>query len=535
MGQENENVSGPDLTLGIAEDSLNDGDILLGHVGDKTVLLSKIDGEFYAIGGKCSHYGAPLIEGIVTGDIIHCPWHHSSFSLKTGEAHRTPALTPVSCWNVERKEGKILVTGKKTASTKNLSDTDHKTFLIVGGGAAGIAATVQLRREGFQGHIHLLSEDESAPYDRPNLSKDYLAGNAQESWIPLFNPDFFQRKNIQLELGVKVMKLDGHRKHVFLADGRTLKFDACLLATGGQPAKPHIPGVEKGHVFTLRSLKDCRSIIDRTSWAQKVAIIGAGFIGMEVAASLRERNMEVHVIAPEGLPMLRTFGVHIGSFLKRLHEEHGVIFHLGHDVREIRDRSVLLDDLTTVPCDFVVLGTGIIPNTLLAEQAGIKTNHGILVNEYLETSIPGVFAAGDVARWPDPRAQEHIRVEHWEHAERQGQIAAMNMLGLNVKYDEVPFFWSQQYDVILSYVGHAEAFDRMECYGDLHSKDFAVSFYEDERIAAVATVGRDKESLLVEDALEHFDNNKVKDILENFAKYVADKPHVSTNFFEPSP
>lgn len=528
-------LTGPDFSKGVSIEIVAEGESLLGHVGDKAVLLSKIEDEFYAVGGHCTHYGGPLNEGLIVGENVHCPWHHAVFSLKTGEALKAPALTPISCWSIEIREEKIFVTGRKKIEAEPRVGTENKQFIIIGGGAAGTAAAVMLRRKGFLGGIQIVSEDEALPYDRTNLSKDYLAGNAQEEWIPLWGREFYRKHNIGLDLGMKVMKIDGRRKHLFLADGRTLKFDACLLATGGTPIKLNIPGINQEHVFTLRSLKDCRRIIDRTSWAQKVVIIGAGFIGLEAAASLRARNLEVHVIAPEEMPLMKVVGVHVGSYLKKLHEKNGVHFHLGHGVKEIRARSVVLDDKTAIDCDFVIVGAGIRPNTLLAEQAGCKVDRGVLVDEFLETSVPGIFAAGDIARWPDPHSKRQLRVEHWEVAERQGQTAALNMLGETVKFQEVPFFWTQHYDISLGYVGNGEAFDRMEVFGDMEKNDFAVAFYDDDRVAALLTVGRDRESLVIEDAIAHFDNKKVQEILIDHERRLHSKASPVPNYFEPSP
>ncbi|WP_413944411.1 FAD-dependent oxidoreductase [Bdellovibrio sp. HCB-162] len=509
-------TSGPDFSKGISEESLKDGESLLGHVGEEPVLLVRQEGQFYAVGAKCSHYGGPLNEGLIVGDTVHCPWHHACFDLKTGEVLKAPALNPIAAWHVEVRDEKIFVVDKKAPVVKPRENTASQKFVIVGGGAAGAAAAVMLRRHGFQGTIQLISEDKSLPYDRPNLSKDFLAGNAPEDWLPLYSEEFYKENKIHVELKVRVEKIDPHRQTLLLSNSKTLKYDRCLIATGGSPVIPPIPGVEKDHVYMLRSLVDCRRIIARTSWASKVVLVGAGFIGLEVAASLRMRNMEVHVIAPEEMPLLKAVGVHVGSFLKKLHEKHGVHFHLGHTVKEIRDRSVVLDEGQTIPCDFVIVGTGIKPNTALAEKAGCKIDHGVLVNEYLETSVPGIFAAGDIARWPDPRSQRPIRVEHWEVAERQGQIAALNMLGDRVRFQDVPFFWTQHYDVTLNYVGFSDRFDRMDVMGDMDKENFAVAYYEDQRIASFLTVGRDKENLLVEEGLAHLDDDKVHEIIRKF-------------------
>lgn len=511
-------VSGPDFSKGVSEDLLKDGESLLGHVGVEPILLVRQDGEYFAVGAKCSHYGGPLHEGLIVGETVHCPWHHACFDLRTGEALKAPALNPISAWYTEVKDQHVFVVEKKAPVVESREGTASERFVIIGGGAAGTSAAVSLRRHGFQGSITMISEDKALPYDRPTLSKDFMAGNAPEEWIPLYSEEFYRDNKISLELGVTAEKVDAHRCSVFLSNGKTLRYDRCLLATGGEPIKPKIPGVDKGHVYLLRTLQDCRRIIARTSWASRVVVVGAGFIGLEAAASLRLRNMEVHVVAPEEMPLMRVVGVHVGSHLKKLHEHHGVHFHLGHTVKEIRDRSVVLDDGKSIDCDFVVMGTGIRPNTLLAEQAGCWVENGILVNEYLETSVPGIFAAGDIARWPDPHSQRAIRVEHWEVAERQGQVAALNMMGDQIRFQEVPFFWTQHYDLTLGYVGYSDRFDRMEVLGDMEHESFAVAYYEDQRIAAFLTVGRDQESLRIEEAWVHFDDKKVHEIVREYER-----------------
>ncbi|WP_373999331.1 FAD-dependent oxidoreductase [Bdellovibrio bacteriovorus] len=527
-------VSGPDFSKGVSEEILKDDESLLGHIGDEPVLLVRHEGDYFAVGAKCSHYGGPLEAGIVTGDKVMCPWHHSCFDLRTGEALKAPALSPIPAWHVEVRDNKVYVTDKKNPVVAPRKGTETQQYVIVGAGAAGTAAAVMLRRKGFLGSITLIGEDKELPYDRPNLSKDFLAGNAPEEWIPLFTEDFYKQNRIRLELGVKVEKIDSHRNSVFISNGKSLKFDRCLIATGGTPRKPRIPGIDKGHVYLLRTLKDSRRIIARTSWASRVVIIGAGFIGLEVAASLRLRGMEVHVVAPEEMPLMNVVGVHVGSYLKKLHEQHGVKFHLGHGIKEIRDRSVVLDNKQSIDADFVVVGAGIQPNTELAEQAGCFTDNGILVNEYLETSMPGIFAAGDIARWPDPRSQRPIRVEHWEVAERQGQVAALNMMGDKVRFQDVPFFWTTHYGLTLCYIGHSERFDRMDVLGDMEQVDFAVAYYEDQRIAALLTVGRDQENLKVEEALSHLDDEKVHEILAEY-EHRFERIQSSSGFMEPSP
>lgn len=502
---EAQELHGPDFTKGILLSEIADGAMLLGHALGEAVLVARYGAEFFAIGAACTHYGGPLAEGLLVGDTVRCPWHHACFSLRTGEALRAPALNPVSRWRVEQDDGRLYVREKLAIVAPPLRPAESgapRSVVILGGGAAGNAAAETLRNEGYSGRITMLSADESVPYDRPNLSKDYLAGNAPEDWIPLRSADFYREHGIDLKLGVPAVAIDVRKRQVELADGSQHAYDALLLATGADPVRLTIPGADRSHVHYLRSLADSRAIVAKASAAKRAVVIGASFIGLEVAASLRARNIEVHVVAPETRPMERIMGADVGNLVRSLHEEHGVVFHLGTTVTAIDERSVTLASGETIQADLVVVGIGVRPVTSLAERAGLASDRGILVNEYLETSVSGIFAAGDIARWPDPLTGQMIRVEHWVVAERQGQAAARNILGRRERFDAVPFFWSQHYDVTISYVGHSETWDRTHIDGDIAARDCTVTYYRGDRKQAVLTIQRDLESLRAELAFE---------------------------------
>jgi 3-phenylpropionate/trans-cinnamate dioxygenase ferredoxin reductase subunit len=341
----------------------------------------------------------------------------------------------------------------------------------------------------------MFSADETGPVDRPNLSKDYLAGEAQESWIPLRSANFYKKHEIDLVLNARVAAIDPATKTVRLGDGASHSFDRLLLAMGADPVHLNMPGADRIHY--LRSLDDSRAIIKAAEKAKRAVVIGASFIGLEVAAALRHRGLEVHVVGPEARPLEKVLGPEIGDFIRGLHESHGVIFHLGTSATKIDDAGVTLGTGVTLPADLIVAGVGVRPAVGLAEQARLKIDRGISVNEYLETSVPGIFAAGDLARWPDPLIGQNIRVEHWVVAERQGQVAARNMLGRHQRYAGVPFFWSQHYDIFIRYVGHAEKWDRIDVDGDLAAADCEVTYFSDGgRKLAVVTIGRDKAALV---------------------------------------
>ena len=376
-------------------------------------------------------------------------------------------------------------------------------IVIVGGGAAGFAAAEMLRRREFRGSIVMLSSDAAAPVDRPNLSKDYLAGNAPEDWMPLRPASFYSETGIELRLDTGVTGIDTKARHVVTTGGGKVDYDRLLLATGAEPVRLPISGADQKHVHTLRSLADCRAIIDAAKETRRALVIGASFIGLEVAAALRARKIEVHVVAPEKRPMERVLGPQMGDFVRALHEEHGVVFHLEDTVVAIEGQRAKLKSGGAIDFGLVVVGVGVRPRLALAEQAGLALDRGILVNAFLETSVTGIYAAGDIARWPDPHSGENIRVEHWVVAERQGQTTALNMLGQSEKFDAVPFFWSQHYDVPINYVGHAEQWDEIAIDGDVMAKDCLLKYKRNGRVLAVASIFRDLASLQAEVKMEH--------------------------------
>jgi len=503
MGGHDAKLTGPDLEAGIPEGDLQGETPLLGHAHGEAVLLLRRSDELLAIGATCTHYSGPLAEGLFSGDTVRCPWHHACFDLRTGAPVRAPALNPIPCYQVAVADGLIRV-GARTGGPVTLRRSSSlRTIAIVGAGAAGESAAETLRREGYDGEILLFGADESPPVDRPNLSKDYLAGNAPEEWMPLRPPAFFGEQKIALTLGARVESIDPAGKKLTLADGRDVGWDALLLATGADPVRPPLAGGDQPHVLTLRTLSDSRAIIERATRARRVVVVGASFIGMEVAASLRARNLEVHVVAPEAVPFEKTLGPELGAFLRGIHDEHGVRFHLGQTVAAVEPDAVILKGSDErITADMVVLGVGVRPSFELARAAGLDVDRGVVVDDRLRTSAAGVFAAGDVARYPYAPTGEAVRIEHWVVAQRMGRVAALNMLGGDLPFTAPPFFWTTQYDVTLSYVGHAESWDRIDVHGDLAARDATLAYRRGGQTLAVATVGRDRTSLEAEVAIE---------------------------------
>ncbi|GAB3866149.1 FAD-dependent oxidoreductase [Hymenobacter segetis] len=509
-------LTGPDFVAdGLALADLADGAMTTGHAHGEAVLLARRGDELFAITAKCSHLGALLGKGLLDGETVRCPWHHACFSLRTGEALRAPALDPLPCWTVEQRDGRAYVTGKQErdplAPVAAAEPPAHPAaVVIVGAGAAGSAAAEMLRREGYEGRITLLDGEAEAPYDRTMLSKSFPADEKKP--VTLRPAGFYAEHNIEVVHG-EVASIDVPGRRVLLADGVAHAYEALLLSPGAAPVPLDIPGHDLPQVHMLRSLADHRAIVAGAQGARRAVVLGASFIGLEVAAALRGLGLEVHVVAPDKAPLAKVLGPELGAMVRKLHEEKGVVFHLEQKAERIEAGAVMLANGERLPADLVVAGIGVRPRLALAEASGLAIDRGVTVNEYLETSVPSIFAAGDIARWPDPHSGQNIRVEHWVVAQRQGQTAARNMLGLREKFDAVPFFWSKHYNLSIRYVGHAEKWDEAAVSGDLGQQKCSIAYRAGGKTLAVASVQRDLENLRAEVALESDDEAALSQLL----------------------
>ena len=520
MSGHSDELTGPDLEKGVEASSVGAGKMIAGHAFGEAVLLAHVEPNWFAIGAKCTHYGAPLAEGVLVGETIRCPWHHACFELRNGAASHAPALNDLPCYDIALENDIVRVTGKRTggqlrgrgnqprgsrAPEKVVLEANPiagpSSVLIIGAGAAGNACAEMLRREGYRGPVTLIDGDRDAPYDRPNLSKDFLAGTAPEDWLPLHPKEFYETQRLEILSGVTAQNIDAKARTVRLSDGSTRSYEMLLIATGATPIRLDVPGGER--ISYLRTLEDCRGIIDKAGNAKSAVVIGGSFIGLEVAASLVARGLQVHVVAPEKLPLERVLGTELGTLILDLHQRQGVAFHLGRTAKAVDAKGVVLDDATRIEADLIVAGVGVRPNLDLAESAGVVVDNGIAVNEFLETSVTGIFAAGDVARWPDAYSDARLRVEHWVVAERQGQVVARNMLGYRDRFDDIPFFWSAHYDkVSIQYTGHVERWNETKIDGDVMKMDCAVSYMVGGQRRAMATINRDHQNLENEVAME---------------------------------
>jgi NADPH-dependent 2,4-dienoyl-CoA reductase/sulfur reductase-like enzyme/nitrite reductase/ring-hydroxylating ferredoxin subunit len=492
-----------------AAEELRDGEMKQISAAGTEILLARVKGNYHAVAAHCTHYGAPLVDGVINGERIVCPWHHACFNAITGDLEEPPALDSLPCFPVRVEDGKVFVDvpvdpkDRRMLPMTKRQPNDERVFVIVGGGAAGYAAVQTLREDGFTGRVILITRESHLPYDRPNLSKEYLQGEADPAWLPLRSAEFFAAHDIEVMLGKEIERIDAAKKLISFVDGGSLLADAVLIATGGEPRHLPFQTADQENVFLLRSYADSDFIIAAAEKGKRAIVIGASFIGMEVAASLTKRGCKVTVVAP-GTPFNRIFGPEVGSLFQKVHEKNGVEFKLGTSVTGLagstKVNAVMLDTGEQLVADLVVVGIGVKPATGFLIGVKLHKDGGVLVDEYMRAAA-GVYAAGDIAWFPSQLAGESQRIEHWRTALQQGRIAAHNMAGKEVAYDGVPFFWTRQFDVGLLYIGHASSWDEIIFHGDVSAGDFLAFYISDSRVTAVAGMNRDKEMAALEELM----------------------------------
>ena len=486
---------------------LQNGQMQQIEVANSQILLSRINDQYYATSAFCTHYGAPLAKGVLAGETIVCPWHNACFNAIAGQQKEPPGLDSLTHFAV-RVEGEQVfvrlpeeVTQQRTLEMAGYDPkSEQRIFVVLGAGAAGAAAVEVLRQQGFQGKIILISAENQLPYDRTKLSKAYLQGAASDD-LSLRSRKFYEQHQIELHLGQGVTKVDALNKIITFSDDHQLQFDSLLLATGGQAKKLKVPGADLANIFTIRQPEDVNSILDTVENAKKATVIGSSFIGMEAAASLIQQGLEVTVVSPSDVPFKKILGDRLGKMFQTLHQAKGVNFKFETKATEFVGESkveeVVLENGERLATDLVILGIGVQPNTSYLE--GIELNDSdksIPVNEYLQTKIADIYAAGDIASFPYAPMEESTRIEHWRLAAQQGRIAAANMIGNNRLQEVsqiVPFFWSGQYDLKLRYVGHAESWDELKIDGDIEQPEFLAYYLKNDKVMAVAGVNCDRQ------------------------------------------
>jgi apoptosis-inducing factor 3 len=492
-----------DLAQWTSVEAVAQGEVLAGVVSGESVLVWRSGNQLKAYSANCPHLSGPLDKGIITDGLIRCPWHHACFSLATGEATAAPAFDALREHPVVVERDRFAVRPAEAQAARQFGAVDVSlgTMAIVGGGAAGLAAADALRNLGWRGGISVFSDETDQPYDRTLLTKDYLEGAFGDDRLSIARHSLADL-GVDFRGGATVQNIDASNQRLRLANGDELAYTKLLLATGAAPRRPDFPGGDLPHVMTLRSLRDCRRIIANVKSGARVAVVGGSFIAMEAAASLRGRGIYVDVIAQETHPLEKVFGRQLSDLVLEAHARKGVRLHLGSKVAAVKSNRILLEGGRQIDADIVIIGIGVEPRVQLAHSAGLTLDRGILVNSRLQTNDPDIFAAGDIVRWPDPHTGKNIRVEHWVVAERQGQVAAANMLGHDKAFTVVPFFWTKHFDLSIRYVGHAEEWDETIVEGDLSQRGCLVRFRHGGRDLAVATVERDDDCLRAEVAME---------------------------------
>jgi len=481
---------------------LKNGEMREVTLGEGKVLLVKENNEFKAIGNKCTHYGAPLKDGVLCNGRVRCPWHGACFSTTTGDIEDSPGIDSIHTFKVRVEDDNVIVRAnpedlkvwKRPPNLTSCSAEDKRLFVILGGGAAGQTAAETLRAEGFQGRIVVVTKESELPYDRPKLSK---AMTIKIDQILLRNEAFYKNNNIDFIFGDEALELDAERRIVKLKGGQELNYDAVLIATGGDPRTLPVPGKDLANIYALRVLSEAHAIA-ANSEGKNIVIVGSSFIGMEVASCLAGKAQSLSVIGMEKVPFERVLGAEVGAAIQKLHEAKGVRFYLQRVVKEFKGegvvRQVVLDDGTELDADLVVIGAGIIPATNFVKPDGrisIGRDRSIQVDQYLKAT-DGVYAAGDVARFPYVHAGgESIRVEHWGLAQKQGKVAARNMVGRVTPLTSVPFFWTVQFGKSIRYAGHAVTYDNVLVQGSADDMKFVAYYSLNGKVLAVASVGMD--------------------------------------------
>jgi apoptosis-inducing factor 3 len=499
---EAEGISTMPQYVAAALSDVPDGSMHPVTVENERMLLIREGDHIHAIGGVCPHAGAPLEQGLRNRDRIVCPWHKATFCIRTGALLEPPAVDSVPAYSAHIEGQRVLVTIPPLAAELAVAKADPRTFAIIGAGGAGALAAQTLRHHGFNGRIVMLDRYNRVPYDRTLLSKYHLSGEPGAEKTPLQSQAFYKDHRIE-RCTAQVTALEPATKTITCADGSTLRYDAALLATGAAPSLPTIPGTHLRNTFLLRSIADADAILAQAERSETAVVLGASFIGMEVAASLRERGLGVTVVGTEAVPFQKQLGDKIGEVFVSLHSGHGVGFRLGRQVRALDGentvRSVVLDNGERLPADLVVIGFGVKPVADYLRGVPLNEDGGVPVDANLrvmanDRPVDGLYAAGDIAYFPLYGGATSARIEHWRVAQQQGRIAALNMAGQPTQFDAVPVFWTIQYMKRLDYIGHAADWDDIVVHGDLEKPEFLAYFVRNGTVAAAAGLDRDQDT-----------------------------------------
>ncbi len=494
------------------KNSIKNGEMKAVKVDDDNeVLVCNVDGNYYALGAHCTHYGAPLSDGILDDGRIVCPWHHACFNAKNGDLLEPPAMDSLPRFEVKIENDEIKIVIPDSLEQSRVPDMaafnksgDKRIFVIVGAGSAGYAAAQAMREAGFTGSIIMITQENKAPYDRPNLSKNYLQGDFDPAWMPLRPDDFYEKYGIELVFNKKIKEINTQNKTIIVANTEKLTYDKLLIATGGIPNKFNIPGSDLKNIFYLRSQNDSDRIIEASKKVKKVVVAGSSFIGLEAAFSLCKRGMDVTVVAHEKVPFEKLFGKEVGRLFQTQHEELGIKFELGTGIVKFEGndnvKAVILEKGEKIETEMVVAGIGVKPLTDYLMNFDKEKDGSVKVDTHFKAG-DDFYAAGDIASFKYWYTGNQIRIEHWRTAQQQGRVAGFNMAGKNTEYKSIPFFWTMQAGLGLRYVGYADEWDETVIWGDIPSKNFIAFYVKEDKVLAASGNGRDKEMTIIEELM----------------------------------
>lgn len=471
-------------------DQLEEDRALRVKAGDQTLIVLRHNGQVRAYQAGCPHAGAPLEEGAICEDRLICPWHKAAFALNDGEVTEPPALASLKRYPAQVRGDYLWVDDQPAHAPLPAPQGAGRTFIVVGAGAAGSAAVASLHRQGFAGQLLWIDAEAEPAYDRTALSKFVIAGQQTPAQVPaLLDDEVLAWPNLRRVRG-NVSGLDAVNKHITLADGQQLTYDAALLATGGVPQRPAIPGAQLPGSFVLRSRDDAARVLEQARNSRRAVIIGDSFIGLEAASALRQLGLEVQVVSRHETPLARQVGDPVSRALRRLHEQNGVVFHTATEPASLegheRVEAVMLTNGERLAADLVLFGTGVTPATHLAQGLPLGDDHSLIVDSGLRAA-PGLWAVGDMVSFP--LAGHPLRIEHWRVAQQQACLAAENMLGAQREYSDVPFFWSLQHGKTLEVLGHGRAWNAIELTGDADGMNFVALLCVDEQVESVVACG----------------------------------------------
>lgn len=478
------------------------------EVGKLKLLLLRVGDQVRAYQAECPHAGAPLADGAVCNGYLICPWHKASFAIKNGQLREPPALDSLTRYPAEVMEGQVQIDDQALPTSSPDITPDPRCFVIIGAGAAGTAAASALREQGFNGRLLLIDRQADPGYDRTVLSKYTLSGEmTAEETPPLRDSAFYQDQRIKQIRG-EVTRLDVPNQRLTLSDGRQFDYHAALIATGGKPRTLQLPGADPPQVLLLRSRDDAQRIFQATSANARAVIIGDSFIGLEAAAALRKRGLSVTVLARHETPFVKQFGERIGRAIRRLHEQHGVLFRTHVEAIRFESRfegnerldAVVLNNGERLQADLVLIGTGVTPETDWVEGVRREEDGSLKVDEGMQVA-DGLWAAGDIATFAlDGKPQ---RIEHWRLAQQHARIAAHNMLGGDERYVDLPFFWTYHFGKNFDYLGHAEQWDDIVYEGSPEQYRFIALFCQQDRVVAVTACEYQRATSLLAERMKH--------------------------------